>query len=139
RTMLPDGTIKYLHGIGHPVVNEAGDPVEYIGTAIDVTERKHREEERERLLASERVALAEAVAASEALQKAQAELAHVTRVTTLGELATSIAHEINQPLSAIVTNGSACLRWLAGAAPNLDEARAAVQCIIDDGQRASAI
>src|SRR6266851_6830236 len=77
--------------------------------------------------------------AEEALQKAQTELAHVTRVTTLGELATSIAHEINQPLSAIVTNGSAGLRWLAGAAPHLDDAREALQCIIDDGQRASAI
>jgi PAS domain S-box-containing protein len=77
--------------------------------------------------------------AEEALQKAQTELAHVTRVTTLGELATSIAHEINQPLAAIVTNGSAGLRWLAGAPPHLDDAREALQCIIDDGQRASAI
>jgi PAS domain S-box-containing protein len=83
--------------------------------------------------------LTEHMLASEALRQAQAELAHVTRVTTLGELATSIAHEINQPLAAIVTNGSACLRWLAGAAPHLDDAREALQCIIDDGQRASAI
>ncbi len=83
--------------------------------------------------------LTEHMLASEALRQAQAELAHVTRVTTLGELATSIAHEINQPLAAIVTNGSASLRWLAGAAPHLDDAREALQCIIDDGQRASAI
>src|SRR5262249_44088317 len=66
--------------------------------------------------------------AEEALRRAQAELAHVTRVTTLGELATSIAHEINQPLAAIVTNGSAGLRWLAGTVPNLDDAREALQC-----------
>ena len=65
--------------------------------------------------------------AEEALHQARAELAHVTRVTTLGELATSIAHEINQPLAAIVTNGSACLRWLAGAVPHLDDAREALQ------------
>ena len=77
--------------------------------------------------------------AEEALQQAQTELAHVTRVTTLGELATSIAHEINQPLAAIVTNGSAGLRWLAGDVAHLDDAREALQCIIDDGQRASAI
>ncbi len=77
--------------------------------------------------------------AEEALRRAQAELAHVTRVTTLGELAASIAHEINQPLAAIVTNGSASLRWLAGTVPHLDDAREALQCIIDDAQRASAI
>ena len=77
--------------------------------------------------------------AEEALQQAQAELAHVTRVTTLGELATSIAHEINQPLAAIVTNGSAGLRWLAGAPPSLEDAREALQCIIDDGQRAGEV
>jgi C4-dicarboxylate-specific signal transduction histidine kinase len=77
--------------------------------------------------------------AEEALRLAQAELAHVTRVTTLGELAASIAHEINQPLAAIVTNGSAGLRWLAGAPPSLDDAREALQCIIDDAQRAGEI
>ena len=61
--------------------------------------------------------------AEEALEKAQAELAHVARVATLGEMTGSIAHEINQPLAAAVNNASACLRWLAGAAPNLEEAR----------------
>ena len=62
--------------------------------------------------------------AEAALHRAQAELAHVTRVTTLGELTASIAHEVNQPLAAIVTNGQACLRWLGRAVPDLDEARA---------------
>ena len=75
--------------------------------------------------------------AEEALHKAQAELAHVTRVTTMGELAASIAHEVNQPLAAVVTNGNACLRWLAGTTPNLNEAREAVWRIIRDGNRAS--
>jgi C4-dicarboxylate-specific signal transduction histidine kinase len=64
-------------------------------------------------------------------------LAHVTRVTTLGEMAASIAHEVNQPLAGIVTNANACRRWLAGATPNLDEAREAVGRILRDGNRAS--
>ncbi|HEY2961202.1 MAG TPA: DUF4118 domain-containing protein [Pyrinomonadaceae bacterium] len=66
----------------------------------------------------------------EALQEVQTELAHVTRVMTLGELTASIAHEVNQPLAAIVTNGNACLRWLGGAQPNFSEARLAVERII---------
>ncbi len=77
--------------------------------------------------------------AAEALQKAQAELAHVTRVMTLGELMASIAHEVNQPLAAVVTNAQACLRWLALETPRLDEARAAVERIIRDGNRASEV
>ncbi|HSD46196.1 MAG TPA: ATP-binding protein [Pyrinomonadaceae bacterium] len=75
----------------------------------------------------------------EALQKVQTELAHVTRVMTLGELTASIAHEVNQPLAAIVTNGNACLRWLGGATPNLLEARQAVERIIKDSYRASEV
>src|SRR5262245_9982838 len=77
--------------------------------------------------------------AEEALQKAQAELAHVTRVTTLGELTATIAHEINQPLAAVVTNANAGLRWLAGDSPNLAEASAAIRRIIRDGNRAGEI
>src|SRR6267378_1702103 len=90
RIVLPDGTIKYLHAIGHPVFNAAGNLVEYIGSNVDVTERKRAED---------------------ALQKAQAELAHVARVATLGEMTASISHEINQPLGAMVNNANACLRW----------------------------
>ena len=80
---------------------------------------------------------AERSRAEHALREAQAELAHVTRVMTMGELAASIAHEINQPLAAVVTNANACLRWLTGPTPNLDEARAAVARIARDGNRAS--
>jgi C4-dicarboxylate-specific signal transduction histidine kinase len=76
---------------------------------------------------------------TEALQKAQTELTHVTRVMTLGELTASIAHEVNQPLAAIVTNGNATLRWLGGATPNLSEARQAVERIIKDSYRASEV
>ncbi|MGZ5231422.1 MAG: sensor histidine kinase [Burkholderiales bacterium] len=77
--------------------------------------------------------------AQEALQTAQSELAHVTRVTSMGELMASIAHEINQPLAAIVTNGNACQRWLAGVTPNLEEGRAAVARMISEGNRASGL
>jgi len=118
RIVLTDGSTKYLQSLGHPVVRESGDLVEFVGTVMDVTERKRAEE---------------------ALREAQAELAHVTRVTSLGELVAAIAHEINQPLAAVVNNASACLRWLAGAAPNLEEARRSVALITADGHRAGEI
>jgi two-component system, LuxR family, sensor kinase FixL len=83
--------------------------------------------------------ISESKRAEEALHKAQAELAHVTRVATLGEMTASIAHEVNQPLAAVVTNANACLRWLALQSPDLDEARQAVGRIIKDGHRASEV
>ncbi len=77
--------------------------------------------------------------AEEALRTAQAELAHVTRVTAMGELAASIVHEVTQPLTGIVTNGNACLHWLAGAPPNIEKARTTVERIIRDSDRASEV
>jgi signal transduction histidine kinase len=77
--------------------------------------------------------------AEDALQQAQAELSHLTRVTTLGELTASIAHEINQPLAAVLTNAKASLRWLAGDSPNLNETREAIGRIMRDGKRATEI
>lgn len=77
--------------------------------------------------------------ANETLREREAELTHVTRVLTIGELTASIAHEVNQPLAAIVTNGNACLRWLGGATPNLSEGRQAVERIIKDSYRASEV
>ena len=118
RIVLADGSTKYLQSLGHPVIGESGDLVEFVGTVIDATERK---------------------GAEEALREAQAELAHVTRAMTMGELAASIAHEINQPLAAVVTNGGACLRWLAGESPNLYEAREAAQRVIREGNRANEV
>ncbi len=91
------------------------------------------------LLASQAAISLENAALHGALRNAQAELARMARLTTLGELATSIAHEINQPLSAIVMNGNACLRWLSNERRNPDEARAAAQRIVRDGLRASEI
>ena len=81
--------------------------------------------------------LTEHMLASEALHQAQAELAHVTRVTTLGELAASIAHEVNQPLAAIVADANASLNWLAGATPELEMVRDALDAIVKDGLRAA--
>jgi signal transduction histidine kinase len=77
--------------------------------------------------------------AEEALRASQAELAHVTRVTAMGELAASIAHEVTQPLTGIVANGNACLHWLAGTPPKIEKARAAVERIIRDSDRASEV
>ena len=78
-------------------------------------------------------------AAQVSLDKAQADLAHVTRVTTLGELTASIAHEVNQPLATVIASGEACVRWLDREVPDLDEARGAAESIIDDGKRAGEV
>jgi PAS domain S-box-containing protein len=115
RIALPDGSSRYLHGVGRPVLNAAGEPDDYFGITMDVTERRRGEE---------------------ALRNAEADLTRVARLTTMGELVASIAHEINQPLAAMVTNGGACLSWLANDTPNLDEARGAVERIVKDGHRA---
>jgi PAS domain S-box-containing protein len=98
---------------------------EGVAFVIDMTDRKQAEE---KLRASEQRFL-----------DAQMELAHVTRVTTLGELTASIAHEVNQPLAAVVANAEACLRWLDRGTPDLAAARRSVEWIIDDGNRASEV
>jgi PAS domain S-box-containing protein len=121
RIVHPDGTTKYVYGTGHPIFNASGGLLEFFGTVMDVTERKRAEEERERL------------------RQAQADLARVNRVTTMGELTASLAHEVNQPIGAAVTNASTCLRWLAGETPNLEEARAAALRVVADGKRAAEI
>jgi len=120
RLLLPGGLIKYLHSIGHCLVDQSGD-VEYIGAVIDITERKRAEEERERL------------------RQLQADLAHVTRVSTMGELTASLAHEIKQPIGAAVTNAQACLRLIDRHEPDLLEAREAVVEMIKDARRAADI
>jgi PAS domain S-box-containing protein len=121
RIIHPDGKIRDLHAIGHPVLSRSGEFVEFVGTVMDVTERKQAEEEREKL------------------RQAYADLAHVNRVTTLGELTASLAHEVNQPIAASVTNANTCLRWLTRDRPDLEEARAAALRIVKDGTRAAEI
>jgi PAS domain S-box-containing protein len=251
RILLPDGTVRHINSAGHPVLDEDGELIEYVATAVDVTERKRAELERRRLAslveqAADLMAIAdlgggtpvylnkaglkmvgfdsweeartrrgihyifpedrrfvnevlwpmvlekgswsgemrfrhfktgdpipvlysafriddpetgqpvnvgnvcrditdrkraeEKLRASEQrLLDAQMELAHVTRVTMLGELTASIAHEINQPLAAVVNAAAACRRWLDGGSPNLDEARSAVDWIVREGNRASEV
>jgi C4-dicarboxylate-specific signal transduction histidine kinase len=114
---------------------------ELLSQARDQLDAKVQERTAELKRANEQLVLeiAEREAAQEGLIRAQAEIARIARVTTMGELAASIAHELNQPLGSIVTTGDACLRWLAANPPNLDEARQAVEAIIRDGTRASSV
>jgi PAS domain S-box-containing protein len=121
RIILPGGAIKYVRSTGHPVRNLSGDLLEYVGTSIDVTERKRADEERERL------------------RQVQADLAHLSRVTTMGELTASLAHEIRQPISAAVTNAKTCLRWLGRDQPDVAEACEAASRIVKDVTRAADI
>ena len=114
RLLMPDGAVKSLHLVVHAVRDKAG-VLSFVGAVMDVTAAKRAEE---------------------AVQAAQAELAHVARMTTLGELTAWIAHEVNQPLAGIVTNGTACLQWLGQKDPALDEARSAVADMVSDAQRA---
>jgi PAS domain S-box-containing protein len=236
RVLLPNGTIRHVNNLAHPVFDDDGTVVEFVGTTIDTTERVQAEErvrlayERVDMLLdsisdnffgldkqgrftyfnehaanqmrvldrdpealigrvsweefpdmpnkeavmrvlSDRVMIVDELyyapleewvenhmypsndgglvtfqryiterkRTEEELRKTQDELAHVTRVTTLGELSASIAHEVNQPLGAIVTNGQACLRLLACNEPDIEEVREAVECMIADGIRASEV
>jgi len=115
RIVLPDDSIKHLHLIAHRSRDDPGQ-MEYIGAVLDISQRR---------------------LAEEALNKARSDLAHVSRVTTLGALTASIAHEVNQPLSGIVTNAGTCLRMLAADPPNVDGARQTARRTIRDGNRAA--
>ena len=115
RLQMPDDSVKYLRVVAHATRNQDGE-LEYIGAIQDVTQRR---------------------LAENALDKVRSELAHVARVTSLGAMTASIAHEVNQPLSGIITNASTCLRMLAADPPNVDGARETARRTIRDGQRAS--
>jgi PAS domain S-box-containing protein len=115
RLLMPDGSIKYMHLIAHGNKDSRGQ-MEYIGAVQDVTQRRFSED---------------------ALSKARSELTRVSRVMSLGVLTASIAHEVNQPLSGIITNASTCLRMLDAAPPNVEGARETARRTIRDGNRAS--
>ncbi|HEV7817249.1 MAG TPA: ATP-binding protein [Janthinobacterium sp.] len=120
RLLMPDGAVKYVHVLAHPTPRREGHDGghEYLGALMDVTA---------------------ATQAEQALHRSQLQLAHATRVTTLGELAASIAHEVNQPLAAISANGEACLRWMDRPEPDMGEARAAVARMLDATGRATEV
>jgi PAS domain S-box-containing protein len=111
----PDGSKRYVSVSGLPVFDDTGRFVGYRGVGRHITERR---------------------LAEEALHAMQAELAHVNRVTAMGQLTASIAHEVNQPIAATVTNAQAALRWLRAQPPDLDEVRASLNRIVEDGNRA---
>jgi signal transduction histidine kinase len=121
RILLPDDRVKHIRMLGHPAISRTGETTQYLGTVIDVTERKRAEEERDRL------------------RHLEAELAHVGRVSTLGELAAAISHELKQPLTATITNADAALRWLKRDQPDVEEACKPITRIIKDGTRANEI
>lgn len=121
RLRRADGEYRWVDESGIPRYTAGGEFAGYIGCNIDITDRKRAEEERERL------------------RQVQSELAHINRVTTMGELAASIAHEIRQPISAAHTNAKTCLRWLGRDQPDIEEAREAASRIVQDVTRASEI
>jgi PAS domain S-box-containing protein len=117
RLQLPDGAVKHVRVVARALRSEAGN-VDFVGAVMDVTSIRLAELE---------------------LQNTRTELARVMRVTSLGELTASIAHEVNQPLGAVVANAEACLGWLDRESPDLDEAHAAIEEIVRDGHRASEV
>jgi PAS domain S-box-containing protein len=121
RFVLPGGEIREIHTVGHPVLSPSGDFVEFVGTIMDVTERKRADEERERL------------------RQVQDDLAHLSRIATMGELTASLAHEIRQPIAAAVTDARTCLRWLGRDQPEVAEAREAAARTVKDATRAADI
>ena len=114
RMILPNGTIKHIHALGHPVLNRSGDVVEVVGSAVDVTERKR-------------------------FRELEADLAHMNRVSMMGHLEAALAHEIKQPIAAAITDATTGLRWLARDVPDLDEARQAIVRSVKDSTRAAEI
>src|SRR5215471_7736979 len=121
RIILPDGTVKYIQSTGRPLFSAYGELVEMIATHIDVTERKRAEEEHERL------------------RQLELDLAHVNRMSMMGELAASLAHEILHPIATARNNARAGMRFLEMSPPNLDEVMDALACIVRDADRANDI
>jgi PAS domain S-box-containing protein len=117
RLLMPDGSVKHIHVVAHAVKDHARK-LEFIGALMNVTAAKQADEQ---------------------LHRTQTELAHVTRVTTLGELTASLADEVSQPLAAVVGSAQACLNWLDRGTSQIDEARQAAESIIKAGKRAAEV
>ena len=118
RIRRADGEYCWFNLRQNPLLDSDGNVVQWYGVVVDIEDRKRAEE---------------------SLRKSQSDLAHVARMTATGELAVSIAHEVNQPLMAIVTNASTCLRWLQPGHTDIDQARLAAERIVKDGHRAGDI
>jgi C4-dicarboxylate-specific signal transduction histidine kinase len=121
RIVLPDGTVKYLEGTTHFEFSSLGTLVETVSTHVDVTERKRAQEEHERL------------------RQLESDLAHTNRLSMMGELAASLAHEIAQPVATARNNARAATHFLERSAPDLGQVREALACVVDDADRAGEI
>jgi signal transduction histidine kinase len=121
RILLPNGKVKWIRTVGHPIHSDNGNLEQFVGSSTDITELKSAEQEREKL------------------RQLEADLAHTTRVSTLGEMAASLAHEIKQPIAAAITSANSCIEWLAHEPPNVARARIAAARIDKYGNRAAEI
>jgi PAS domain S-box-containing protein len=121
RIVLPGGIVKWIHTVGHPVLTATGDLVQFLGSSTDITDQKRAEHEREKL------------------QLLEDELAHINRVSMMGEMAASLAHEIKQPIAAAITSANSCIEWLSHEPPNIERARATATRIDRYGRRAAEI
>jgi PAS domain S-box-containing protein len=121
RILPPHAPSRYIHSVGRPILGSSGELVQFVGVSMDVTESKQAEQEHERL------------------RQELANLAHLNRVSTVGELTASLAHEIKQPIGAAVTNADACVRLLDHDQPDLPEAREAALEMAKDARRAAEI
>ena len=113
-----DGPVKHIHSLAYPVFGESGEITEYIGTVVDITQRRQGEE---------------------ILGSIQAELSHASRAIAIRELTASIAHEVNQPLAAVIANAGAATRWLDRDEPRIDKTRQALSRIVRDGKRVTEV
>jgi len=121
RLLMADGSVKYVRAVAHPSTDEDPESFVFVGALMDITERKGAEEERERF------------------RQLEADLAYMNRVSMMGELAASLAHEIKQPIAAAAVNGDACTNWLRRDTPGVTEALRAASAMVADVMRAGGI